>query len=112
MTEIVIMLIIVSVAIYMFLLNRTIRIQTEILNKQKGLIEELELNFKSVDELVKEQRKYINVLEEHNKLIPKKKLKELYDVDDILGEISLKGIDKVEKEKLDYLRNYGKNNKG
>jgi hypothetical protein len=112
MTEVLIMIVIVMVLAYMFILYRTVHIQNIIIKRQKELIEKLENSNDTTYELIKEQRKYITILEEYNKLIPKEQIKELYNIDDILDEISLKGIDKVNKDKLDYLKNHGKNNKG
>jgi len=109
MTEILIMIIIVMVLVYMFILYRNNLLLTSLVNKQKELIGDLEGAFKIVSDLNTEQKKYISVIESQLGVIPKQKI---YNVDDILGEISLKGIDKVDKDKLDYLKNYGKDNKG
>jgi len=101
-----------TIIFYVIVLYKTIIIQKKVIETQKNTIGVLESNYNSLKELINEQKKYISTIEKYNDLIPKEQIKELYNIDDILGEISLKGIDKVDKDKLDYLKNYGKDNKG
>lgn len=100
---------------YISTLNKNIKLQKKIIEEQKDII----VKEKIAHKFTKNQydtyyRSYVELVDKFNSMFNEKQSKKMhkvsheYDMDDILNEISKKGIKNVDKDKLDFLRKYGK----
>ncbi len=99
MTYIFLGVIVFYITFYIITLNRIIKIQNSLIDKQKDSLIKLRLEYIYIKGI-------LDNLNINNKNIEEKIV---YDLDDILSEISQKGIHNISKDKLDFLKNYNKN---
>ena len=108
---------------YIIISKKIIKVQDSVIEEQKGLIEKQRISHKytksQLDAYIKSYNAVINKMNEFSKHIDIENIKPIghgekeytikeYDMDDILNEISKKGIENIDKDKLDFLRKFGK----
>ena len=99
---------------YIIQLNRTIKVQHEVIEEQIYKIDrEIDSHKRTKSILDLHVKAYNQVVDQIHQLsgigvnTPVKVTE--YDMDEILKEISVNGIKNVSQDKLDYLRKFGKN---
>lgn len=99
---------------YIVQLNRTIKIQSKVIEEQKDKIAQERISHKytkaQMDVYVKSYNQAVDQIHQLSGMkvdIPVKVAE--YDMDEILKEISTKGIKNVSEDKLEFLKKIGKN---
>lgn len=100
--------------IYIRTINRNIKLQGKVIEEQKDIIERERINHKytksQMDVYVQSYHQAVDRLHEMAGMKVDVSVKVIeYDLDEILKEISDKGIKNVSNDKLEFLRKIGKN---
>ena len=100
---------------YIVTLNKNLKIQSKVIEEQKELINRERIAHKyTKTQYEMYYRSYIELVDKFNSMFSERENKTVekvvqnYDMDDILKEISDKGIKNVSKDKLDYLKKFKK----
>jgi len=99
---------------YIIQLNRTIKIQSQVVEEQRDAIERERISHKytksQLDLYVNAYHQVVDKLQEMNGIKVENTVKVTeYDMDEILKEISSKGIKNISQDKLEFLKKIGKN---
>ena len=103
--------------VYIITLTKTVKVQSKVIEEQKDVILKERIAHKYTQQKLDFYYKgYIDAAS--NGLVKVKPsiievedirpIEKVYELDDILSEISKKGIENVSKDKLDFLRKFGK----
>ena len=111
-------IIIVLLVIYLFVLKQVLKAQNNVIEEQKDKINQERLAHKytkvQLDTYVKSYRQAVDKIHEINRGMSIEDITSIeseekkYELDDILNEISIKGIKNITKDKLDFLKKFGK----
>ena len=122
MIYLVLIAIVLSLIGYVFTLIKTIKVQDSVINEQRDVILKEKIKCKSFQEKMEYYyRGYVNIVNNVRGISitniqdiqpigsgEKEYTIEEYNLDDILSEISKKGIENIDKGKLEFLKKYGK----
>ena len=122
MIYLVLIAIVLSLIGYVFTIIKTVKIQDSVIKEQKDVILREKIKCQAIQEKMEfYYRGYVNAasnirLSMTNNIQDvqpigsgeKGYVIEEYELDDILNEISRKGIKNIDKDKLEFLRRYGK----
>ena len=93
---------------YIKTLKKTIDIQDKVINDQKNLLFKKEGHIKEIeDKLFFYKKTYFDLCSGMSN-VNKPPIVIEYELDDILQEISKKGIDNIDKDKLEFLKKFSK----
>ena len=117
MIYLILTIIILLFVSYLFVLKQVIKAQGGVIEEQKDKINRERIAHKytkyQLDTYIKSYHQAVDKIHQMNgmmieDLTPIESGKKEYELDDILNEISKKGIKNVSKDKLDFLKKFGK----